>query len=125
MLNLKNTKDNFSTRYSWRLPRIVRHLGQKHSRQWFLFLRIRINQENGLFFPFSSNAAANEYFQLSDEANPSGLVLLTAGGVAGLFYWALVYPADAVKTLLQTDASNVADRKYKFLFLLFFLTAFP
>ena len=36
---------------------------------------------------------------------------LIAGGFAGLCYWAVVYPIDYVKTIIQTD--NLAKREFK------------
>jgi len=42
---------------------------------------------------------------------PSGAVLLLAGGVAGMCYW-ILYPFDIVKTILQTDKSDRSQRTY-------------
>lgn len=38
-------------------------------------------------------------------------VSLLAGGMAGISYWAFVYPIDFIKTKIQVD--NLADRKYR------------
>lgn len=43
--------------------------------------------------------------------NPSPAVLLLSGGMAGIGYW-IFYPLDMVKTILQTDAAEKANRKY-------------
>ena len=42
------------------------------------------------------------------------MALLMAGGFSGVCFWALCFPMDVVKTVLQTDASNPAERTYKF-----------
>ena len=41
------------------------------------------------------------------------LQVMLAGGCGGVGYWALCYPFDIVKTALQCDAIDPAQRKYK------------
>jgi len=36
-----------------------------------------------------------------------------AGGAAGFGYWGLFYPLDIIKTRIQIDAEDPAERKYK------------
>eukprot|EP00188_Purpureofilum_apyrenoidigerum_P001731 Plantae.Rhodophyta-Purpureofilum_apyrenoidigerum.ctg19820.p1 GENE.Plantae.Rhodophyta-Purpureofilum_apyrenoidigerum.ctg19820~~Plantae.Rhodophyta-Purpureofilum_apyrenoidigerum.ctg19820.p1 ORF type:complete len:308 (+),score=30.49 Plantae.Rhodophyta-Purpureofilum_apyrenoidigerum.ctg19820:99-1022(+) len=39
-----------------------------------------------------------------EHGKPSKFTLMFSGGVAGVCYWALVYPADLIKTRIQTDS---------------------
>ena len=39
--------------------------------------------------------------------------VLVAGGLGGMGYWALCFPADIVKTAIQCDAIDPSQRKYK------------
>lgn len=39
--------------------------------------------------------------------------VLISGGMGGVGYWALCYPADIVKSAVQCDAIDPAQRKYK------------
>ena len=39
--------------------------------------------------------------------------LLTAGGLAGVAYWSMGYPLDAVKTQMQADHIDPAKRRFK------------
>lgn len=41
------------------------------------------------------------------------LQVLLAGGLGGVGYWVLCYPADIIKSAIQTDAIDPAQRKYK------------
>lgn len=41
------------------------------------------------------------------------LAVMLAGGLGGVGYWTFCYPLDIIKTALQTDAINPAERKYK------------
>ena len=43
----------------------------------------------------------------------SPLQVMLAGGLGGVGYWVLCYPFDIVKTAVQCDAINPAERKYK------------
>ena len=43
----------------------------------------------------------------------SFLQVMMAGGCGGVGYWVLCYPADIVKTAVQCDAIDPAQRKYK------------
>ncbi len=43
----------------------------------------------------------------------SSLQVMLAGGVGGVGYWVLCYPADIVKSAVQCDAIDPAQRKYK------------
>ncbi|KAF2074808.1 hypothetical protein CYY_003872 [Polysphondylium violaceum] len=42
----------------------------------------------------------------------SSTKILIAGAVGGVSYWTLTYPADVVKSSIQTDSINPATRKY-------------
>jgi len=39
--------------------------------------------------------------------------LFSMGGLAGSLYWALLFPADVIKSKMQADAVLKSDRKYK------------
>mmetsp|Transcript_11107 Transcript_11107/g.34060 ORF Transcript_11107/g.34060 Transcript_11107/m.34060 type:complete len:302 (-) Transcript_11107:30-935(-) len=39
-----------------------------------------------------------------ENGKPSQSALMLSGGLAGVSYWALVYPADLIKTRIQTDS---------------------
>lgn len=39
--------------------------------------------------------------------------MLAAGSAAGVGYWLSIYPIDMIKTVVQTDHSDPAQRKYK------------
>ncbi|KAN0021974.1 hypothetical protein ACTFIU_004123 [Dictyostelium citrinum] len=43
----------------------------------------------------------------------SSLQIMAAGGAGGVSYWTLTYPADVVKSTMQTDAIVKSQRKYK------------
>ena len=36
-----------------------------------------------------------------------------AGSMGGLSYWTITYPIDVVKSSIQSDSTNPAERKYK------------
>jgi hypothetical protein len=38
--------------------------------------------------------------------------MFIAGGMGGIGYWAFVYPIDVVKTVMQTDSLNKAQRQH-------------
>ncbi len=38
--------------------------------------------------------------------------VLTSGGIGGVMYWLLTYPTDVIKSTMQTDSTNRAERKY-------------
>ncbi len=40
------------------------------------------------------------------------VAVMLAGGLGGVGYWTFCYPLDIIKTALQTDAINPAERKY-------------
>eukprot|EP00698_Gefionella_okellyi_P007425 TRINITY_DN1810_c0_g1_i2.p1 TRINITY_DN1810_c0_g1~~TRINITY_DN1810_c0_g1_i2.p1 ORF type:complete len:316 (+),score=43.58 TRINITY_DN1810_c0_g1_i2:76-948(+) len=53
---------------------------------------------------------------LAPAGNPdqlSTMQVLTAGSAAGVAFWALVYPIDVIKSVMQTDHSDPKLRKYK------------
>jgi len=41
------------------------------------------------------------------------MAVLTAGGIGGMMYWITCYPLDVIKSKMQTDAANPAERKYR------------
>lgn len=43
----------------------------------------------------------------------SAWALLISGGTGGLLYWLLTYPTDVLKSALQSDHSDMSQRKYK------------
>jgi len=47
------------------------------------------------------------------EKEPPLWVNFLAGGSAGFGFWGLLYPLDIIKTKIQIDATDYADRKYK------------
>merc|ERR1712137_202438 len=77
----------------------------------------------GLHATWARNIPANACYFLGYEwmkrtltpagAEPSAMALLMAGGFSGVCFWALCFPMDVVKTVLQTDASTPAERTYK------------
>lgn len=44
---------------------------------------------------------------------PTLAATFLSGGWAGFGFWGIFYPFDVVKTRMQTDASNPAERRYK------------
>ena len=51
-------------------------------------------------------------FTPADGSGPPKWAVFTAGGVAGVFYWALTYPTDVIKSSLMSDAAETSKRKY-------------
>lgn len=50
------------------------------------------------------------------DCKPSDLsvgALFSMGGLAGSLYWALLFPADAIKSKMQSDSISYGDRKFK------------
>jgi hypothetical protein len=45
-------------------------------------------------------------------ATPSMSVNFMAGGLAGVAYWATIYPLELIKTRIQSEPCAKADRKY-------------
>lgn len=43
----------------------------------------------------------------------SSLSLLFSGAMAGLAYWIFIYPVDVIKSSLQSDHSDKAQRKFR------------
>ena len=63
-------------------------------------------------FYFYAYEGTRRAFTKKDET-PTMAVNFFAGGMAGIAYWATIYPAELVKTRMQSDASLVSERKYK------------
>lgn len=40
------------------------------------------------------------------------LNVLAAAGTGGLLYWSSIYPIDVIKSAMQTDSINPAERQY-------------
>jgi len=52
--------------------------------------------------------------KLTPEGHATNLLIaMVAGGVAGFGFWGLFYPLDIIKTRMQTDATDPAERKYR------------
>eukprot|EP01117_Protostelium_nocturnum_P002987 TRINITY_DN13918_c0_g1_i1.p1 TRINITY_DN13918_c0_g1~~TRINITY_DN13918_c0_g1_i1.p1 ORF type:complete len:299 (-),score=120.64 TRINITY_DN13918_c0_g1_i1:57-953(-) len=47
------------------------------------------------------------------SGNMAAWKVLVSGGVGGMAYWGFTFPLDVIKSSIQTDAINPAERKYK------------
>lgn len=92
---------------------VWRHSGVRGAYQGLSGTIIRNTPANGLYF--GTYEATRQWLRTrhaeSGAALPAGAVL-TAGGLGGFVYWLCTYPTDVVKSALQTDAVDRAQRKY-------------
>jgi len=68
-----------------------------------------------------SNAAYFGFYEMTRRAlvpaggrveDLSSLSVMAAGGIGGMMYWSLTYPTDVIKSSIQTDHIDPAQRKY-------------
>jgi len=77
---------------------------------------IRDVPANGLYFGIYELARRSMAGTGKRVEDLSATKLLTAGGIAGMSYWALIYPADVIKSKMQSDSLMPSERKYKSFF---------
>lgn len=75
-----------------------------------LFVRVEFLQLH-LCVPGLMELVKNKLTPADGSGTPKWAVF-TAGGVGGVFYWALTYPTDVIKSTMMSDATEPAKRKY-------------
>eukprot|EP01112_Ceratiomyxa_fruticulosa_P020775 TRINITY_DN7172_c0_g1_i1.p1 TRINITY_DN7172_c0_g1~~TRINITY_DN7172_c0_g1_i1.p1 ORF type:complete len:301 (+),score=46.79 TRINITY_DN7172_c0_g1_i1:874-1776(+) len=67
---------------------------------------------NAAYFGFYELARMNLVPKGGRVEDLPGWKVMIAGGFGGMMYWSLTYPTDVIKSSIQTDNINPAERKY-------------
>eukprot|EP01114_Cavostelium_apophysatum_P008890 TRINITY_DN2184_c0_g1_i1.p1 TRINITY_DN2184_c0_g1~~TRINITY_DN2184_c0_g1_i1.p1 ORF type:complete len:295 (+),score=42.26 TRINITY_DN2184_c0_g1_i1:158-1042(+) len=92
--------------------KIWRNHGLRGIYQGFSATLLRDIPANAAYFGAYEIARRNMVQPGQDVAQLPAWKVLIAGGIGGMSYWATTFPFDVVKSKIQTDSTNVSERKY-------------